>query len=261
MLTFLGIGLIALSLSAFRSANSDPGESADQAFLKALEESTTRFFKLLCLPYEFVVACRDALINLFLFPFRLISKGFSRTSEAAQTLIEYVHTWILWLFNLPGDFFSTIYARLGDMTQYFASILLIRFDGAKTTVTKSSVGVFLTESTENVSWFLYRTKIGWFRINKGLSDMAISVEEFGVSHFKTIRRARDNNIRVWRDQWNVTNRNAIEGWVATQSWTVKTKDLITRDYNSLNRALSRWAVSVEAKIERLSTTVRSLTKK
>jgi hypothetical protein len=258
VLTFLGIGLIALSLSAFRSANDASGESVDQAFLRTIEESATRFFKFISLPYDLAMALKEALTNVLLFPFRLLSKGFNKTTEVAQTLVDYIQTWFLWLFNLPGDFFATISARLGDISRYIGSLLLDKVDSVKSASAKSSVGIFFHESTKHASVFLYRTRIRWARVNKSLSGIAVAVEEFGMYYIDAIQRAIDTGLPKWRNGWAMASETASDGWAATRSRTANAKDWVSRDYYTANRVLARWALAIEATIEKLSSSIRSL---
>jgi hypothetical protein len=259
VLTFLGIGLIALSLSAFRSANDASSESADQAFLRTIEESATRFFKFISLPYDLAMALKEALTDVLLFPFRLLSKGFNKTTEVAQTLVDYIQTWFLWLFNLPGDFFATISSQLEDISRYIASLLLDKVDNIKTALAKSSVGIFIRESTKHASGFLYRTRIRWARMNKSLSDIAVAVEEFGMYYIDAIQRAIDTGLPKCRNLWAMATETASDGWAATRSKTANANDRLSRDYNTANRVLARWALAIEAMIEKLSCRIQSLT--
>ncbi|KAG7340998.1 hypothetical protein IV203_022949 [Nitzschia inconspicua] len=259
LLTFLGIGLIALSVSAFRSANADPGEPADQAFFKTLEELTTRLFKLLCLPYDFVVACKDAMMSILLFPFQLFSKTFTKTRDAVQTLVDYIHTWFLWLFNLPGDFFATMYARFMDLSNHIGSQLWDTFETVQRSVSQSVMVVFCQKTIQKFSDVAYRTKIRWIVLNKQVSNMAIAVEESGTRCIGAIRHAVDNSLPAWKEHWHTANQTVTNGWTTTQVWTRNVHGRIHRGYHTANRSLARWSITIETFFVNIATNIRSFT--
>ncbi|KAG7357786.1 hypothetical protein IV203_014373 [Nitzschia inconspicua] len=261
LLTFLGIGLIALSVSAFRSANADAGESADQAFFKTLEELTTRLFKLLCLPYDFVIACKDAMTSILLFPFRLFSKTFTKTRDAVQTLVDCIHTWLLWLFNLPGDFFATLYARSMDLSYHVGSQLWDTFETVQRSVAQSAMVVFFRKTTQQFSEVAYRTKIRWIVLNKQVSNMAIAIEEFGNRCIDAIRYAVDNSLPAWKEHWYTVNQTVTNGWTSTQAWTRNVHGGIHRGYHTANRSLAQWSIAIETFLDNIATSIRSFKSK
>jgi hypothetical protein len=251
-LTFLGIGLIALSLSAFRSANEAPGESVDQAFLKAVEESYNRLFKLLCLPVDLVAACRDSLTSILFFPYRVVSSAVINLSQSTRTLIDYMHTWFLWLFNLPGDFFSTIYDRFGDIYQYLGSLVLDRILMVKTT--NSQISRFLNETAKRMSGLSYRTRMRWIRFNKMLSDVAIAIEGFGVPYLEMLSRLAEDSAQTW------TEASKSLGGISTtlHSRLADINHWCSMEYTALNWKISRWGISIESMINTFTSTIRKM---
>jgi hypothetical protein len=251
---FLGIGLIVLSLSAFRSANEASGSSVDQAFLRAVEESNTRLFKLFCLPIDLAIACKDSLTSILFFPFRLVSRGFTKLSDSTRSFVDHIQTWFLWLFNLPGDFFSTMYNRFGDLYQYLGSLVLDRIHRAKMVTTNSPLCHYLKEMASVISGTLHRTRISWIRVNKILSDMAIAIEERGVSYLEMLFRIADCS----SDNWKEARMSLKAGCAAIQSWLASMDHWLCREYNILNRKISRWEISIDSIINNLTSTIRKM---
>jgi hypothetical protein len=254
VLTFLGIGLIVLSLSAFRSVNEASGDSVDQAFLKAVEESNNRLFKLFFLPIDLAVACKEYLTRILFFPYRLVSRGVTKLSETALSFIDYIQTWFLWIFNLPGDFFSTIYNRFGDLYQYLGSLILDRIQMLKTSTTKSPIGRFLQETAKGISGIYFRTRIRWIRVNKMLSDIAIAIEEFGVPYLEMLSRIAEDSARNWK----IVRENVGGRWVTTQSWLASMNHWFSEEYNTLNRKICRWGLRIDSMISDLASTIRNM---
>jgi hypothetical protein len=254
VLTFLGIGLIVLSLSAFRSANEASSESVDQAFLKAVEESYNRLFKLLCLPVDLAVACKDSFTSILFFPYRLMSRGLTRLSEAARSLIDYIQTCFLWLFNLPGDFFSTIYNRCGDIYQFLGSVILDRILMAKKATTESPIGRFLEETAKEISGISFRTRILWIRVNKKLSEVALAMEELGGPYSEMLSRISE----VSTKHRKVASKIVGGGWVAIQSSLAGMSHGFSREYNTLNKKVSRWGIRIDSVINNLASTIRKM---
>lgn len=111
VLAVTGVGLIFVSLSAFRNVAQTPSDAVDRAFLDAVETTTSRLLKFIFLPIDFLVACKDALVGLVLFPFRMVSSGIARASKLGETLFGAVTSWLLWFLHLPFDIFSLFLDR------------------------------------------------------------------------------------------------------------------------------------------------------
>uniref|UniRef100_A0A7S4EH49 Uncharacterized protein n=1 Tax=Pseudo-nitzschia australis TaxID=44445 RepID=A0A7S4EH49_9STRA len=108
ILALTGIGLIFVSVAAFRNVNQTPSDAADRAFLNAIERYTTRMTKLLFFPLDFLVACKDALVGIVLFPFRFVSSGVTRANQFGKGLFGAARHWFLWLIHLPFELLSSL---------------------------------------------------------------------------------------------------------------------------------------------------------
>jgi len=177
-LALTGVGLIFVSLAALRNVNQSPSDAADRAFLNTIEKYTARLLKIVFLPLDFLVACKDALVSIFLFPFRLISFGVTRVNNLGKSLLGAFKHWILWLLNLPFDMISSFLWGTKHMFHTACTNLVERFRSVIDAANDSFHGVVLRELVQITSAVLERGKIHWIALNSNIADRAISIERF-----------------------------------------------------------------------------------
>ena len=108
VLSVLGIGLIFVSIAAFRNVNQIHSDATDRAFVDTVEIYTSRILKLLFFPLDFVTACKDAIVNTFFFPFRVVSSSISSAKALKEITKVTIQNWLLWFFGIPWRISSSI---------------------------------------------------------------------------------------------------------------------------------------------------------
>ena len=249
VLTLLGLGLIFVSVAAFRNVNKTPSDAVDRAFLNAMEKMTSRLLKLVFLPLDFLIACKDALVSIVMFPFKMISSGVSRAGTLGKNLVGFVQEWLLWLLHLPTQFLSSLLSgakhafdiTYTNMSDRFSSIL-------SRAVEMSSLGGLFQKIGHRLSCALNVTKIRWIVLNKNVSDNIYCVEDFATrmlqEFFEVSNRALDELATLQNDVAKFTIAWKLEGkaFFAT----------VSKGYQSLNEKLTHLAVSTEAWLRRIA---------
>ena len=213
--------------------------------MKSLEDFSSRLLRLISFPLDFLVACKDAVTNLIMFPFRVVSRGLSETKKAGGSFIDYLHGLFLWLFSLPRNLIYSLLEKFGDTYKQIGSQLFSGVERGATAISTSPVGLFVERSFRRISGWFPRTRIKWTIFNHRLADMAISIENFGIRCYGCWQRVIEEVLPKWKENWAATSRKITERWDDTREWRQNMQYRLSSDYNSLNRALARWAVSLE----------------
>lgn len=263
LLTVLGVGLIFVSITAFRNVNRTPSESADRAFLNAVEKTTSRLLKLIFLPVDFLIACKDAMVSIILFPFRIISSGVTRAGKLGQTLLGSTRDWMLWLIYLPAQLLSSLFSGSKHIleTMYTNSIEQLNrlgcavLSGSKHTfeityadiieqlnrvgrvVDMSRVGVFNRELLMlEISGCFHRAKLQWIILNHQVADKFLCLEKSR----KTLQE-----MLTTLAKFPTSLQHEGKEYV----------DKLSKGYHSLNQNLADFAIFIEQWIRRMSGTV------
>ncbi|VEU36274.1 unnamed protein product [Pseudo-nitzschia multistriata] len=140
-LALTGVGLIFVSISAFRNLAQTPSDAADRAFLGAIETYTSRLLKVLFLPLDFLVACKDALVAIALFPFRFLSSSAARAGDLGKALLGAVRDWLFWLVHLPFELLSSVLSASSHALGAAATNLVDKLGGWLRAVGESLFGL------------------------------------------------------------------------------------------------------------------------
>ena len=240
-----------MSLSAFRNANESSSEKADSAFMKSLEEFSERLLRLITFPFDFLVACKEAIVNLFMFPFRVASRGLSKTKKAGGSLVDYLQNMFMWLICLPGNLLSSVLERFGTTCHQLGSAISSHFERAGSAASTSSIGRFVQKCLRRLSGYFPRSKVRWSKLNHKLADMAISLEGLWHRLYDPCRNLIQKSLPIWTEQ-------ASEGFHTARDWTQTMQRRTSANYYKLNRALADWARSVEDIIERIRSMIHEL---
>eukprot|EP00536_Pseudo-nitzschia_multiseries_P007866 jgi/Psemu1/287415/fgenesh1_pg.190_\ len=184
-LALTGVGLIFVSIAAFRNVNQNPSDAADRAFLSTIEKYTTRLLKILFLPLDFLVACKDALVSIVLFPFRFVSSSVARANKLGKSLFGALTHWVLWLLNLPLDVLSSFFRGSKHVFNTACTNLVDRLRRLVDSTNDSFHGVVLREIAKVTSVVLEKAKVQWTTLNHTLSHGALSVERFLAQMHRT----------------------------------------------------------------------------
>jgi hypothetical protein len=234
VLTVLGLGLIFVSVAAFRNVNQIPSDAADRAFLNAIEKTISRLLKLVFLPLDFLIACKDALVNIILFPFRMITSSAFRAGKLGQTLLGSARDWFLWLLYLPAQFLSSLLCGSKQIFKTSFANLMDRFNRLGCAVNMTFVGVLFQKWGRQMSGLLHRTKIQWIILNHQVSDNFLWVEEFG----KHIMGG------VFYELTKAQSRVAKFSILLKQEGK-KCVCIVSKGYHSLNQNLAAFAIFVD----------------
>jgi hypothetical protein len=232
-----------MSYSAFQNAHQAPSEAVDRAFMKTLETHSSRLFKLLTFPLDVLIACKDALFNVFLFPFRLMSQGLAKLGKAGERARDLIQDWLFWLVNLPTQIFAWLFGGLGSYFQRTCTTFAGQVNTLKMNISTSFIWTLFSNSSRTVSGFFSRIRVSWIVFNSRLADGAILVEDSIVHCFKNVQSAMDNVSTKW---------NSIKECKKDSG------DRLRSGYNNLNRSLADWALSVEDFLMQITTSFRDL---
>jgi len=241
VLTLLGAGLIFISVAAFRNVNQTPSDAADRVFLNTIEKHTEQMLKLLFLPLEFLVACKDALVGMFLFPFRVLSSGLTRAGKLGESVLASVQNWFLWLLYLPTQILSSFLSGSKHIFMDRFSRLMIYAPNT------SFVGDLFQNATRQLSGAVNRTKIQWILLNHHVSDNLLCVERFG----KQTSRAIHTTLNGVFAKLAKAQDDAATFTVFVQRERKGYLDTLSKGYHSLNQTLANFAFSVEESLRRI----------
>ena len=212
--------------------------------MKSLEEFSERLLRLISFPFDFLVACKDAVLNLFMFPFRVVSRGFSETKRAGGSLIDYLQNMFMWLISLPGNLVSSVLERFGTTYHQLGSLVSSQLESAGRAVSTSSFGRFVQKCCRRVSGYFPRSKVRWSKLNHRLADMAIYLEGM----WNRVHAPTRNFVAEAVPRWS---KQASEGFETTRDWTQTVKRRTTADYHKLNKTLADWARAIEDTIAKI----------
>ena len=108
VLSIVGVGFLVISLTAFRNLYaSDP--SMDNATLAAAIQTSSRFVSnVLSLPSNILRACKNALVSVITFPFRLVGSILRGLGDAGNATVDAINRVFDWLSLLPSRMFSSL---------------------------------------------------------------------------------------------------------------------------------------------------------
>lgn len=180
MLTLLGLGLIFVSVTAFRNVNETPSDATDRAFFNAVEKTASQLLKLVFLPLDFLIACKDALVSIILFPFRMISSSTSRAGKLGQKLLGAAQDWFIWLLYLPVQFLSSLLCSSEKILKTSFANLTDQLTILWSVLDFSVVGNLFQRFEFRIPGSVHRAKIQWIILNHQVSDKILLIENFGI---------------------------------------------------------------------------------
>jgi hypothetical protein len=237
VLSVLGAGLIVVSVVSFRNATSPDTQAMERALLSTLESTDARSLsKLLCLPLDMLMACKDAIVWAVLLPVRLLTGSLNRLGRAGNTTVDAINHLIQWMGHLPvqlvqsllgvlGNGVSAISGRLADQSRQIAKLLSDSFLGAFfQSLAETFVGTFGTfQST-------------WDSMNLVAANGAFAVEGF----LNSILELMTDTFAKTTAEWTAFHM-ALEGATAHMQGT----------WESMNIASANGAFAVEAFLNRI----------
>ena len=270
MLTILGLGLLGISAAAFRTLYQTPSESVDRAFLNVIEKTTSRLLKIIFLPLDFLIACKDAVLNIIFSPFRVISMSVSRVVNVFQALLESAKHLLIWLLNLPAQLLSSMLSgskhifltafantmkQLNSPKQFLSSLLsgsknILKVAGTKIldqfnrlggAADVSFVGIFIEKLVLQMSSSIHRAKIQWIILNHRVSDNLAEIETFGNS---IIQELNKNIIGIFEVAMN-TQCNLTKYVSSIQHGGKEYVEIMAKGYNSLNQKLAHFTIVIQ----------------
>ena len=270
MLTILGLGLLGISAAAFRTLYQTPSESVDRAFLNAIEKTTSRLLKIIFLPLDFLIACKDAVLNIIFSPFRVISMSVSRVVNVFQALLESAKHLLIWLLNLPAQLLSSMLSgskqilltTFANMTnslnlpgQFLSSLLsgsksILKVTGAKimdqfkrlwSAADVPFVGIFLEKLVLQMSSSIHAAKIQWIHLNHRISDNMVEIETFVNCIMQELNKKLIGMFEVVMN----THFNSTKYALSIQHGGKEYFKMMTKGYNSLNQKLAHFTIVIQ----------------
>jgi hypothetical protein len=217
--------------------------------MKAIEVQGSRLYKIMNMPIDFLTACKDAIVSLFLVPFRFVSKWFSRVGKAGESIGSAIQQWIEWLFSLPNQIWSKILNSLGSISISLGPVLGNQRDAVWSWLRSSPLRVYAVSVIQDLSNlallsfnyfsdFMARTRIQWILVNEKIAGTALAVEVYSR---KFVELFADNC------SWLA---------LAIETHSKKICHHVSRDYKTANCKLADWSMRVELYVRNLSDTIR-----
>ena len=159
MLTSLGLGLIFISVSAFRNINQNSTDDVDRLFLNAIEEKTFGLLKILNPLLDFLIASKDSLLRIILIPFRSISSSLSGSRRPLENLLSFFRDWFLLLLYLPAQLMSLLLNGSRNVFDKTFTPLIVWLDSIGRASDMSFVGIAFEKIKVKVTDSIQRAKI------------------------------------------------------------------------------------------------------
>lgn len=257
----MGFGLITVSIVAFRNINQTPSDAADRAFFDTVEEIASRLMRIVLLPIDFLVACKDALVSLILFPFRLVSSSISKAGKLGQTLLGAARDWFLWLLCLPAQLLSSLLHRSEDALKKTYANLTDRFLGLLVRLDESILGIWFHKTEQVIAGFVHRVQFQWTLLNHEVSGRILSVQNFGGSVVQgaIARKERISEfvalipVQRIKTRWVVLNRQVSDSIFWVQIVVERT---VQSAHTTYNQVVDR-CTKEHARVAKLSKTITS----
>lgn len=106
-MSIAGAALILLSISAFRNAYISE-RSIDDTLAVAFQNSADMISTILSLPKTLLVACKNAIVSVLLFPFRMVAAGLRRLGAAGNATLDTVNRLLEYMAALPLRFYQAL---------------------------------------------------------------------------------------------------------------------------------------------------------
>lgn len=267
----MGLGLIFVSVTAFRNVNQTPGEAVDRAFFNAVEKTTSQLLKIVLLPLDFLITCKDALVSMIMFPFRLISASVSRAGQLGKTLLESAQDWILWLIQLPARFLSSLLSGSEQILRKAYTNLTDRLSRWWFALDTSIFDTLFQKLELLLSGPMHRVKMQWIILNHQLSDKILWAENFGFQIMQDLlvkcERALESLIsesvhRVEslisepvdkvKFRWMILNRQVSERILVVEKFGER---IMQKVLPAWDRAISR-VTDLQSRVAKLSTSLQ-----
>jgi hypothetical protein len=185
VLSVLGAGLIVFSVAAFRNASAREPEidRALSATLKSLEKvaATPGFSKMLALPLQFLVACKDAVVSVVMLPFKFVLGSVSTVVRAGGATMQAVNSIIRWFVGIPGNLASSVMTFLGRGTRAMSNGVSNRSQRAVGAVSASFLGVFVRSVASSFTYTATMVKASFSSIGLALVQVKGSIESASMA--------------------------------------------------------------------------------
>jgi hypothetical protein len=240
----LGAGLIVLSVAAFRNASSpEPGA----LLLRTLESTDVRgISRLLSIPYEMLVSCKDAIAWVLLLPVRAVTGSLARVGRAGTATLDVLHRCILWIVHLPVQLVHSFLGRVADGLRRISGGLEQQSEQVWAALSASFLGALVRNLAETLG-------ITTAAIQGALSSIRLFVaSKFGVASMdRVVKSLFELLVQAYA---KVTS---AAGWVNARTSTIagglfvleevgdRTIRRVSNGYDHLNRVLESFAFLIE----------------
>lgn len=232
-LAILGTGLMFVSLMAFQHsiAPESQSQSLDRA-LTNLEKSglIQGLIKLVTFPWHVVVACKEALMWLFMLPIRLVSGTLTGLGRAGNATVDTLNRCIRWILNIPIQLAQSILGAIGSGLVAMSDGLARQSRQLAQAWSGSFFGVFFHRMAEGLTATTRGFRLAWVVSNEVMASGSLAVEAFW---YKTLQVLEQGAAKT------------IVGWVATKSTVVTASKAIRAGWISTNRAVENAALVIE----------------
>ena len=121
----------------------------DKALLRTLESTNVKgISKVLSMPLEWLIACKNAIISVLLSPFRLAAASLSRLGHAGNTVVSMFQRWVEWIANLPSQLVHSLSGVFQDGLRAVSAGFTGRSRQISAALSASFLGGFMRNVTE-----------------------------------------------------------------------------------------------------------------
>jgi hypothetical protein len=280
VLSIVGAGLIILSISAFRNAHSSE-RSIDDTLAMAFQNSAAMISRVVALPKSLLVACKNAIVSVLLFPFRLVAAALRQLGAAGNATVNSMNRFVDYMATLPFRFYQALTETLQNGFQVLVGGIQHQSRQFSAAISTSFLGVFyrnLVEMLSKTMALLQQKLTNMKTIQLGASsavdDMVKgTIESFRQALSKTVatcgkaQQSLDQGIVNTYDQLYKITTLYLEQIVDKTTSTflfqrfqekeqiVKLKDQTIRGVSSGHKTLNHWVAEFGFLIEQILASV------
>jgi hypothetical protein len=145
--SLIGASLIIVSISAFRNVYSSD-KSMDDNLALAFYNSAELLGKIVSLPKHVLVAFKNLLVGIAMFPFRVLAASLSCLGLVGQATVDAVNRMIEWMGNLPFRFWNFLSSATSNASRSISASFQSKSHQLSSSISASFVGVFFRDLVE-----------------------------------------------------------------------------------------------------------------
>eukprot|EP00980_Cylindrotheca_fusiformis_P016836 scaffold5085_cov115-Cylindrotheca_fusiformis.AAC.1 len=229
VLSIVGAALILLSASAFRNAYISD-RSIDDTLATAFQYSAEVVSNIAALPRTLLVACKNAIVSVLLFPFRMVAAGLRRLGAAGNATVDAMNRMVEYMAALPMRLYVAFARTLQSGFELLMGGMKHRSQQLFTAISTSFLGAFYRSSVEIASKSMAILQEAFCSMKKASVEASSAVDDLLKGTLDSFQGAISNVL--------VTTGKTRRSWDQT----------ILNGYDKLYKATARFVNRLSAKM-------------